>query len=67
MQNCLGELNLMYALIYLDDIVVFSDSEAEHVKQLGAVFEAIPGAWPEAEAVEVQLLLEGDQLLRASC
>ena len=39
MQNCLGELNLTYALIYLDDIVVFSDSEAEHVKRLAAVFE----------------------------
>ena len=39
MQNCLGELNLMYTLIYLDDIIVFSDSEAEHVRWLGAVFE----------------------------
>ena len=39
MQNCLGELNLMYALIYLDDIVVFSDTEKEHVKHLAAVFE----------------------------
>ena len=39
MQNCLGELNLMYALIYLNDIIVFSDSEAEHVKCLAAVFE----------------------------
>ena len=39
MQNCLGELNLMYALIYLDDVVVFSDTEAEHVERLAAVFE----------------------------
>ena len=39
MQNCLRELNLTYALIYLDDIVIFLDSEAEHVKRLGAVFE----------------------------
>ena len=39
MQNCLGELNLTYALIYLDDIFVFSDSEAEHVKHLAAVFK----------------------------
>ena len=39
MQNCLGELNLTYALIYLDDIVVFSDTEKEHVKHLAAVFE----------------------------
>ena len=39
MQNCLGELNLMYALIYLDDIVIFSDTEKEHMKRLAAVFE----------------------------
>ena len=39
MQNCLGELNLMYALIYLDDVVVFTDTEAEHLKRLRAVFE----------------------------
>ena len=24
MQECLGELNLTYALIYLDDVIVFS-------------------------------------------
>ena len=39
MQNCLGKLNLTYALIYLDDIIVFSDTEKEHVKHLAAVFE----------------------------
>ena len=39
MQNCLGELNLMYALIYLDDIVVFADTEAEHLKRLRTIFE----------------------------
>ena len=39
MQNCLGELNLTYALIYLDDIIVFSDTEKEHVKRLTAIFE----------------------------
>ena len=33
------ELNLTYALIYLDDIVVFSDTEKEHIKHLAAVFE----------------------------
>ena len=25
MQNCLGELNLTYALIYLDDVIVYSN------------------------------------------
>ena len=39
MQNCLGELNLTYALIYLDDVVVFANTEAEHLKRLRAVFE----------------------------
>ena len=31
MQNCLGELNLIYCLIYLDDIVVFSHTAEEHL------------------------------------
>ena len=26
MQNCLSELNLMYTLIYLDDVVVFTNT-----------------------------------------
>ena len=30
MQNCLGELNLIYCLIYLDDIIMFSWT-AEHL------------------------------------
>ena len=39
MQNCLGELNLTYALIYLDDVIVFSRKEEDHLIQLWAVFE----------------------------
>ena len=39
MQNCLSELNLTYTLIYLDNIVVFTNTEAEHLKRLHAIFE----------------------------
>ena len=39
MQNCLGELNLTYALIYLDDVIIFSQTEEDHLIQLRAVFE----------------------------
>ena len=39
MQNCLGELNLMYALIYLDDVIIFSWTEEDHLTQLRVVFE----------------------------
>ena len=31
MQNCLGELNLTYTLIYLDDVIVFSQTDEEHL------------------------------------
>ena len=39
MQNCLGELNLTYALVYLDDVIVYSNTEEDHLHQLQAVFE----------------------------
>ena len=38
MQNCLGELNLIYCLIYLDDIVIFSHTAEEHLHFLLVVF-----------------------------
>ena len=38
MQNCLGELNLTYALIYLDNAIVFSRTEEEHLHRLRVVF-----------------------------
>ena len=31
MQNCLGELNLTYALIYLDDVIMYSRTKEEHL------------------------------------
>ena len=39
MQSCLGELNLTYALVYLDDIIVYSKMEEDHLRRLQAVFE----------------------------
>ena len=39
MQNCLGELNLTYCLIYLDDVIVFSDTPDEHLQRMHVVFD----------------------------
>ena len=39
MQNCLGELNLTYALVYLDDVIVYSKMEEDHLCQLQTMFE----------------------------
>ena len=41
MQNCLGELNLTYCLIYLDDIIVYSKSLEEHLLRMRVVFERL--------------------------
>ena len=39
MQNCLGELNLTYCLVYLDDVIIFSDTEEEHLHRMRVVFD----------------------------
>ena len=41
MQNCLGELNLTYCLIYLDDVIVFSDMPDEHLWRMRVVFDRL--------------------------
>ena len=38
-QNTLGELNLTYCMIYLDDVIVFGCMEEEHLERLRIVFE----------------------------
>ena len=39
MQNTLGELNLTYCVIYLDDVIIFGHTEKEHLEHLCVVFE----------------------------
>ena len=41
MQNCLGELNLTYCLIYLDDVIVFSEMPEEHLWRMCMVFDCL--------------------------
>ena len=41
MQNCLGELNLTYCLIYLDDMIVFSEMPEEHLQRMCVVFNCL--------------------------
>ena len=38
MQNCLGELNLSFAMVYLDDVIVYSETPEDHLTWLQAVF-----------------------------
>ena len=41
MQNYLGKLNLIYCLIYLDDLIMFSWTAEEHLHQLCVVFDQL--------------------------
>ena len=41
MQNCLGELNLTYCLIYLDDVIVYSKTPSAHLQRLRVVFNCL--------------------------
>ena len=41
MQNCLRKLNLTYCLIYLDDVIVFSEMPKEHLQRMCVVFDRL--------------------------
>ena len=41
MQNCLGELNLTYCLIYLDDVIMYSKDPEQHLARMRVVFECL--------------------------
>ena len=44
METCLGEIHLKWCIIYLDDIIVFSKTQEEHIERLRGVFEKISAA-----------------------
>ena len=44
MHDCLGELNMNWCIVYLDDIIIFSDTKEEHLKRLEAVFQKLCAA-----------------------
>ena len=39
MQNCMGELNFIYCLVYLDDLIMFLWMAEEHLHRLCVVFD----------------------------
>ena len=44
-ETCLGDLNLHFCIIYLDDIVIFSKDPASHLVRLQTVFHNLEEAW----------------------
>ena len=48
-QNCLGELNLTYYFIYLENVIVFSKMEEEHLQCLHVVVQLLLGTQPDVK------------------
>ena len=44
MESCLGELKSELCILYLDDIIVFSQTPEEHLVRLQAVFDKLKAA-----------------------
>ena len=51
MQNCLGELNLTYCLIYLDDVIVFSEMPERAPLENACSLRSPEGTRPQIEAI----------------
>ena len=41
MESCLGDMHLDWCIIYLDDIIIFSQTPQEHIQRLRGIFEKL--------------------------
>ena len=55
METCLGDLNLHWCIIYLDDIVIFSKDPAIYLKRLEAVFWKLEKAGLKLKPLKCEL------------
>ena len=55
METCLGDLNLHWCIIYLDDIVIFSKDPASHLKRLEAVYQKLEAAGLQLKPLKYEL------------
>ena len=44
MDNCLGELNMNWCIVYLDDIIIFSQDASSHIERFEVVFQKLAKA-----------------------
>ena len=66
MEMCLGDMNLSELLIYLDDILVYSPTVAEHIQRLDKVFTRIGEFGLKMKGKKCQLF-QTEVLLFRSC
>ena len=44
MDHVLGNINRKFVLVYIDDIIIFSESFEEHLQHIGEVMQKIQNA-----------------------
>ena len=54
-ESCLGDLNLNWCIIYLDDVVVYTPTIEEHLKRLSGVFQKLKEAGLKLKPSKCQL------------
>ena len=67
MQNTLGELNLTYCIIYLDDVIVFGRTRRRTPRASSDSIGAFQGVQSQVETLQVLLLPDRDSVSRTSC
>ena len=55
MESCLGDLNLNWCIIYLDDVVVYAPTVKEHLKRIKGVFQNLKDAGLNLKPSKCQL------------
>ena len=65
MESSLGELNLSWCIIYLDDIIVFSQTPEEHLVRLQVVFDKLKAVRLKLKPSKCELFKKTNQLLGA--
>ena len=58
MESCLDELHLSWCIIYLDDIIVFSQTPEEHLVRLQVVFDKLKAAGLKLKPSKCELFRE---------
>ena len=66
MLNCLGELNLTYCLIYLNDVIVFSHTKEEHLERMRVIFDRLREHGLKLKPSKCEVF-KTDQLLSSPC
>ena len=53
MESCLGDLNLNWCIIYLDDVLVFAPTVPEHLTETRSCFQETERSRFEAQAKQM--------------